>query len=263
MNEPKRWLEEEAPGPIRAMLLSARDEEPSRAGMERTLTAVGVSAAVASGAASAAGATAVKTSTAALGWIAVKWSLVGAATAVAAFGGAHMAERAFSSTSRSSPPKAARADAKLHATTPAPIPLAPPSAPVEPSTAELAPERDTAEKVEVVPRAPLSPLPSEQSGSASSPSADTARLLEEVRAVDRARAALSSGNAASALSVLDAYTVAFPHPSFEPEALYLRMQALLATGDPAARTIADRLVRSFPNAPQAARARAVLSGSVR
>jgi len=86
-------------------------------------------------------------------------------------------------------------------------------------------------------------------------------MLEEVRAIDRARSALGSGDYAGTVSALDAYAVAFPARRFEPEALYLRMEALRRAGDAArARTVAAELLSRFPSSPQAARAKRVASG---
>ena len=89
---------------------------------------------------------------------------------------------------------------------------------------------------------------------------DAERLAEEVRAVDRARSALAEGRAAETLSALDEYDARFVGRKFAPEALYLRMQALLSLGRKAdARSTAERLVRAFPKSPHTARARRVLS----
>jgi hypothetical protein len=85
------------------------------------------------------------------------------------------------------------------------------------------------------------------------------RLAEEVRIVDRARAALAAGRAADALAALDEYDAQGTGRRFVPETLYLRMEALLRLGQrDAARRVAERLAVAHPNAPQAARARAVL-----
>jgi hypothetical protein len=63
---------------------------------------------------------------------------------------------------------------------------------------------------------------------------------------------------------LDVYDAAFPERRFAPEALYLRMEALGRLGDVAGRrAVAERLLATFPRAPQSARAKMVLEGTGR
>jgi hypothetical protein len=85
-------------------------------------------------------------------------------------------------------------------------------------------------------------------------------MLEEVSGIDRARSALARGDARGTLAAIDSYESKFDERRFEPEALYLRMEALGRLGDKAGESAAARrLVTAFPNAPQAARAKLVLS----
>jgi hypothetical protein len=85
-------------------------------------------------------------------------------------------------------------------------------------------------------------------------------LAEEVRSVDRARASLAAGRPHQALALLDEYERRFRARGFAPEALYLRMEALTALGQNAAAiSAAERLLASYPNSPQGARARVLLS----
>jgi TolA-binding protein len=87
-------------------------------------------------------------------------------------------------------------------------------------------------------------------------------LAEEVALVDRARGALARGDAPTALAVLDDYDARFRPRKFAPEALYLRMEALLRLGQTsAARAVADRLATTYPSSPNAARARQVLGAT--
>jgi outer membrane protein assembly factor BamD (BamD/ComL family) len=80
--------------------------------------------------------------------------------------------------------------------------------------------------------------------------------------VERARAAMNSGNPAQALSVLDAYTDRFPHPSLLPEATVLRIEALMKAGDPAAaRRAADAFLAANTTSPYADRIRTILGAS--
>ena len=83
-------------------------------------------------------------------------------------------------------------------------------------------------------------------------------MLEEVRAIDRARSALARGDGRATLAALESYRNGFSERRFEPEALYLRMEALGRIGDTAgAKAAAERLLAAYPNAPQAARAKVV------
>jgi hypothetical protein len=89
---------------------------------------------------------------------------------------------------------------------------------------------------------------------------DAETLAEEVKSVDRARAALAAGQAAQTLVVLDEYERRFRKRGFAPEALYLRMEAYTSLGRTAeARTAAERLLTNYPNSLHGARARAVLA----
>ena len=86
-----------------------------------------------------------------------------------------------------------------------------------------------------------------------------AQLAAETALLDRARQALASGNASSAVRTLNDYDARFAHPNLLPEALYLRLEALTLQGDAAGtQAVARRLLSTFPGGPHAARARAVL-----
>ena len=71
---------------------------------------------------------------------------------------------------------------------------------------------------------------------------------------------MARGNAAQTLAALDAYERGFSEQRLRPEALYLRMEALVQRGDTAgARSAATALLSADPQGPHAARARAVLA----
>jgi hypothetical protein len=89
---------------------------------------------------------------------------------------------------------------------------------------------------------------------------DAETLAQEVRSVDQARAALAAGRAAAALTALDEYERRYSKRRFAPEALYLRMEALVSLErNTEARAVAERLLARYPMSPQGARAREVLS----
>lgn len=77
-------------------------------------------------------------------------------------------------------------------------------------------------------------------------------LVVELGLVRRARRALQDGDAATALSLLDAHARAFEHGQMVEDRLALRVEALCATGaERQARTEATRLRRSFPRSAHA------------
>lgn len=67
-------------------------------------------------------------------------------------------------------------------------------------------------------------------------------LADEVQRLDRAKTALAAGEPGAALELLDAYDRDAPMGALRPEALALRIDAVLATGD---RSTAAALARTF------------------
>lgn len=91
-------------------------------------------------------------------------------------------------------------------------------------------------------------------------SAGSDTLAAEVAAIDGARNALRSGDAAGALRLLDAYGRDFPKGSLGLEAQVLRIEALDASGQKQkARALAERFLAAHPNSVLAPRLKAVLS----
>jgi hypothetical protein len=256
MNEPKRWIDEGPPQAVERLLQAAAAEQPSDGSLRRVLAGVslglGTTGAAATGAAATAGtgaaAATAKGAVVAGAW--TKWVLLsvvatGAGTAVV-----------HQSQTRAEKPKAL-------ATVQAPARPTPPVTPVPnaevPASAPAAPEPTIAEPPVVTsPRAPAPRARAVAVPEAEAP-IDAEKLAEEVRAVDRARSALAAGRGEETLSALDEYDTRFGGRRFAPEALYLRMQALLSLGRKAeARSTAERLIRSFPQSPHTARARRVV-----
>jgi hypothetical protein len=81
----------------------------------------------------------------------------------------------------------------------------------------------------------------------------------ELEAIDSARRALASGNAALASRLLDRYQARFPKPRLRAEATVLRVETLVARGD---RSAATRLGKAFlssnPKSPYARRVRSLI-----
>jgi hypothetical protein len=265
MSDMKRWDDEGAPESIRRLFEAARDEEPARAGVARTTTALGLGAAAATSAshAAASGAGAAKVAAASTFGIAMKWGTVGAVCAVVGALAVHEGRTMLGAKSVAAGPKpsvatmnVARAAAMHAATTPN---VVMPSAVAE--AALDAPSEPVAALAGSTKAVALA-APARDESARSASDATPSRLLEEVKAIDGARTALSSGDANGTLAALDGYRATFPAGRFKPEALYLRMEALERAGDPAgARAAAQRLLAEFPNSPQAARSRLVAAES--
>jgi hypothetical protein len=133
------------------------------------------------------------------------------------------------------------------------------------STHHSAPESAVARPV--AGRAHVAAAPAEESvddlmeAPAAMPSDPVARvsLTRELAALDRARLALSSGDARGALAELDAHDRSFPRGRLALEAEVLRIDALAKTGRAGeARQHAQTFVRLHPNSVLATRVRAHL-----
>jgi len=84
----------------------------------------------------------------------------------------------------------------------------------------------------------------------------------ELATLDQARSSLASGNPARALSILDGYSMRFPHASMASEATVLRIEALVNAGDrAAAQRVADSFLYLNPRSPYAARIRSLVGSN--
>jgi hypothetical protein len=259
---------------VRSLLSAAREEQPNRAAIERTLTVVGVGSAVAALTSSSSAATATVAS--ALGgkgvigaaslssakgaWgatvlVVVKWLGAGLVTGVVAGSALYVAREPSNPAPQPTSQKVAPTEPAKRA---APLPAVP--------AAATPPAVDATEPPTIAKVPASAPVVVGPSTAARAPVSDgtrdvdpDAQLAAESSLLDRARQALASGDTASALRSLNDYDARFAHPNLLPEALYLRLQALTAQGDqPGIRAVAQRLLGSSPNGPHAARARAVL-----
>jgi hypothetical protein len=262
MSEPKRWLEEGAPGDIEHLVRAAKRERPDEASLARTLSAVGIgvgvtsaaAAAKAAGAAAGAGGTA-KATLPITGGLLAKWTALGAAIGTLAVGAVRIVTDAprMPGVPASSVTPSARARSGFRA----PVPVLSTPRPAGPGVAP-----DLPEPVPVPPetRAHVTPQAAADNGPAPAAPLDAETLAAEVKSVDRARAALAVGKAETALAELDEYERRFRRRGFGPEALYLRMEAFLSLGMTAqARDAAERLLARYPKSLHAARARVVLA----
>lgn len=112
------------------------------------------------------------------------------------------------------------------------------------------------------------PSPPDASMRSSKPIAPPARasaepdIQSEIAALDRARSAAQRGDYAGALQELDRYERAFQRGRLRPEALLLRVQTLLSSGDTAgAKALGARFLAHYPQSPLAPRVRKLIGVS--
>lgn len=112
----------------------------------------------------------------------------------------------------------------------------------------------------LTPEAPPA-APRASTGSFDQPPASAApsTLLDEVKAIEAARAAARRGDANGTLAALDNYSRAYPRPQFGPEALALRIEALSRSGSMSqARALATQFARIYPTHPLLSRVEAAV-----
>ena len=218
----------------RAMLRAGAAEEPDRAAVDRVLAAVGDVGHVAPVTTAP---VAPRPTVPPL----VKWGAAAALCALAVLAGVLV-------VGRSNPPPLAP-EAPAPPVVNAPVPTAP-----EPASAGAS----------VVPAAPAPselPVPPPRSTSRAAPPAKPAdsSLAEELAAVAAARAALAGGDTQGCLARLAAYAKRFPRGVLAQEALVIRIDALVRSGDRAgARVLADRALAGHASSPYATRIRSLL-----
>ena len=254
MSDFRRILQDDPSERETLLITSARLDAPPAAGKGRVLAALGF-AAVTTATAGAGGATAVATTGTALviKWLAI--GVIGSAITLGAVEGLHPRAPA------SAPPPAARSVAAGPAATLLPsatvgtLPDAPSA-----SAANLALSAGIFEE----PAPPTlaakpagGPAPSHEPVAAPSP--PQATLTTELLALDDARHALASGDAATSMRLLDAYGARFAQPILGPEATVLRIEALVALGrGDEARGLAGEFLASQPDSPYAERIRSLV-----
>lgn len=233
MNEPRRLFEESSSPVERALLEAGTSYRSSTSTRDGTLAALGLagSATLTVGAAGAA-----STSLLArigIGKIIAIVATLGAVSAVPAGIYLHHRSRAPEST----PPAARQIPTPPHTVL---EPTALPPAEVTPDPAEPAPASTRAMKSDAKPAA-------------------SAALAAEISALDAARSALSSGDAAGALTLLDVYSREHPRGRLQLEAEVLRIDALDKSGKTAqAKDRARQFLQRHPNSVLASRVRATL-----
>jgi hypothetical protein len=260
----------------RLLLGSAEGDAPMPGVRMKTLAALGLTGAAAltagtAHAASAAlgGAAGGKAAGSAAGATLAKWLIIGAVAGATTTGSVVVAttpglfgrEAPVQVSSGSSAPRAAQPAKRVAAPTNGTKAVTEEA--TEPGPRVDQESRSTVEPT--VPRARTTPeeeswldrAPAPQGTAFPNAGADT--VAEEVTALDRARAALASGDAAGALARLDVYERRYPRGALSPEAAVLRVRALVKLGrSREARAAVDAFVRAHPGSPQSSRLRALV-----
>jgi hypothetical protein len=264
MSEPRRFLKDGGGGFEQSLLRSAREDAPSPGARQRTLAALGLGVGVLGAGATATAAVKAATpavkAAASLGLL--KWIGIGIAGGVLVVGAAEVVHSVSPQ-----PVKVAPAAIEDHARAAIQAPLSPAksgsAAPADPAT------EPAVAAIEAPPAVTAPASPGAASSGASSPEAPRARatsptpassaLADEIAALDGAREALASGDAARALRALDARDRAFPRGALGPEAMVLRIEALALRGDRATATrLGEAFLAASPRSPHASRIRTVL-----
>jgi len=276
MKDPRRLTEEGSALEV-ALLRSARSRRPAAGSSSRALAALGLAGTtISAGTLGASSASAMSGSTLATSTAGskvatkasmalAKWAGIGVVSGLCAMGGVHLTQRVLQTPSRTT---SVVDEATRRAGPAAPTPRTAGSA-VLPEEEFVSPAPATAEPVKASKPLRLAPLGGGAAGNdkhalseveETAPAGDTASLLPEISLLDTARTSLATGKADVALAALNRYEKEFPRGRLEPEARYLRIQALLAQGD---RETAARVARHFlaqaPESVHAKRIRALLN----
>jgi hypothetical protein len=263
MNGDESFLHQDAAELERFLIHHARRDRAPRAAYERALASL-ASVSLATGLTASAklawGASAVSQVTP---WVVAKWIAVGMTASLLTFGAAEGLYQTLGGGETSSheskqparpAPLRAAADAEGVAQ---PQPEAPGA--VRSSHPIPAPANAPARSIEASAPQPDSAQIDDQSASGSPASgSDAEQLSREVTRLRRARALLVGSSPASALEVLNGYTLEFPSGTLRIEAAALRIEAFVALGDrAAARRLATEFLASFPSSPLATRVRQI------
>jgi len=254
MTDPDR-ISQRSQGLAAQLLRASAAEQPHEAGLQRTLAALGVGTAVVTTTSAASAATSgvkvtatagasVGVAKAATATLLVKWIGIGVVGGIGIAGAA-------AAVSAPSPKPAPTHRIVAPEPRVAPVVVETPAPVVAPVPKMIAPE----------PVAPVVSAPRVNVAETKAPEMDVgAPLAAEVAYVDRARAALSSGQTEQGLRLLNGYERDFPEARLMPEVLFLQLEAYERAGRNAdARHVAQRLLNGFPKSPHAKRAQKLLS----
>jgi len=239
MSDLKRWVDDSPPDALVGLIRSARGERaPSRV-LSRTLIALGTTSTASVVAAASGGVATVSKVAPSLALVVIKWGGAGLLGGSLVAGAMAVVSRAGSSGVEPVP-AASVAQPASRATNPSPD--LPRGGFAEAPGPELVPE----------PPAKASAVPMDKRVEATAIETETALI-------GAAHARLRAGDGTSALELLKSYEEHFEPPHFEPEVLFLRMQALLQRGEQdEARRVAGVIVKRYPTSPGVSRAEALL-----
>lgn len=232
MSDPKRLLDR-GTDPLGARLLrSGLRDRPDDRSRTKAIAALGLAAASGTVAGSAAATVSSKALPAA--WLGLlKWFGLGVVGGAVTIGAARL-----SSPAPSVPAQAPSASVHVVAapsSAPAPIAIASVSEPVVPSASAPAVVAST-------------PAPRS--------------LAEEVASLDAARKLLAAGDPAGAIAALDKHRRDFPAGALGPEAMLVRLEALMAAGrQQEARAVGQRFLDAHPDSPLQGRVRTLIGAT--
>jgi hypothetical protein len=231
-------------------LLGAWDtRQPDDAARARTVAALGVGVvALSAGTAAASGSIAPKAmlvSSALMKWVGIG---AGVAATVGVVG--------YASYSRLVAPASPAAAVVVP---PLPSATATPLTPEVPRREAPSSPQDDSLSFEPVPAAPARAVAPRPASAPATPST----LDDEVYAIDQARRALTAGNAAAALQLVDAYDAKYPGGALVQESTEIRIEGLFRTGKrPAATKLANRFLAAHPESPYAREIRTLMAAPI-
>ncbi|MBI5533865.1 MAG: hypothetical protein HY898_14180 [Deltaproteobacteria bacterium] len=247
MNPPSR---KGTPDVRRLLIDSAKHDAPSPRALRKARAAVLLAATAAATSTSVATAA----STSVIRWaVILKWLGIGVVAGTATIGAVKLV-----SPNAQAPAQVPTAPTATMSVVASPLV----SAPI--SNAPAATASQTA-RIETTPRsavvsAPVESEPEPAPASSAPPAASSnPSLAEEVAVLDEARKAVAAGRGADALVALDRYQRDYPRGRLGHEAAFVRMQALILTGNrAAAQQLAEQFLRASPSSPLAPRVRELL-----
>jgi hypothetical protein len=274
----------------RELLGSARDDAPAPQARPKLLLSLGVAgatsatsaAAVASASGKAAAAGSVTAGALQGGGVLVslKWVAVGVVAVGVAVGAGEVARRvgreppalpptpsvAPRSTGGALPTTAGPPAASAQyprAVAPSPMPPLTSTSPVRrkaPSfTAPAAAPSPSAASGQTAPALAHGTTPTPEAAPPAAASSTASSLVAETAAIDAARAALRDRRPTEAIAQLDAYAARFPHGTFEPESVALRIEALRTSDPDTAEHLGRAFLAAHPDGPLSDRVRELLN----
>lgn len=142
-----------------------------------------------------------------------------------------------------------------------PEPTAPAQAPVAP-TQVAAVQPSAPSRIPIVSSAETAPPPPSAPPVVASTPQTPRTLAEEVASLDAARKLLSAGDPSGALAALDRHRRDFPGGALGPEAMLVRLEALMAAGrQEEARALGQRFLDAHPDSPLQGRVRTLIGAT--